>query len=240
MAWVFTAAFGIAAELAPPADTRQAYSAQAPQWLRAIGKLTVPGSIYHNGHRSHLLEDCSATLVTAFPGRQADTIVTAWHCLENYDDLSKPIIFTLLWGEAGAVEREAYLLADGGSMAFDWALLRLREPVRAQDIVALSIHPARADAQQSVAMAGYSRDKGLGELGNRLTFDPACLITAQTAPVSNSDCRAYKGASGGAVVQLSAAGIPQFSGVISEGDGAGISTFVPVEAFRSSIKPHLN
>lgn len=230
----------MATEVIPNIDTRQAYSTGAPQWLRAVGKLTVPGSTYHNGHRSHLTEDCSATLVSEFPGRKADTIVTAWHCLENYDDLSRPILFTLLWGETGALEREAYLLADGGSMAADWALLRLREPVAAREIAALPIHPTRADAGQPVTMAGYSRDKGLGEFGDRLTFDPACLITSQVGGISSSDCRAYKGASGGAVVQLSAAGAPQFSGVISEGDGAGISTFVPVDAFRSAIKPHLD
>jgi hypothetical protein len=89
-------------------------------------------------------------------------------------------------------------------------------------------------------MAGYSRDQGIGEGGRRLSFDPACLITARAPASSASNCRAHKGASGGAVMQLSAAGTPLLSGVISEGDGAGLSTFVPVAAFRSAISLHLD
>ncbi len=221
-------------------DTRQVYSLDSPQWLQAVGKLTVPGSRYQEGRRRHLLEDCSATLVTHSAGRAADTIVTAWHCLVNYSDVSKPIVFTLLPGTPGSVEREAYRLSDGGGMHADWALLRLRKPIPAHEAVALLVDPGRADPGRSITMAGFSRDGGKGEGGTRLTFDPACLVTAQSPGITDSNCLAHKGASGGAVVQLSPAGTAQLSGVVSEGNGAGISTFVPVAAFRSSIGQHLN
>ncbi len=221
-------------------DPRQVYSAAAPLWLRAVGKLQVPGSKYNAGTREHLLEDCSATLVARTPGRPADTIITAWHCLAHYDDLSKPIVFTLLPGQPGTLTREAYRLADGGGMYADWALLRLRQSVPTAAVDALAIAPGGADPARPVTMAGYSRDEGIGEGGKRLSFDPACLITARAPTTSTSNCRAYKGASGGAVMQLSTAGTPQLSGVISEGDGAGLSTFVPVAAFRSAISLHLD
>ena len=42
-----------------------------------------------------------------------------------------------------------------------------------------------------------------------------------------------------AVVQVSAAGTPLLSGVISQGDGSGLSTYVPVNAFRSAINLHV-
>ena len=222
------------------ADPRQVYSAAAPQWLRAVGKLQVPGSKYNSGSREHLLEDCSATLVARVPGRPADTIITAWHCLAQYNDLSKPIVFTLLPGQPGTLQREAYRLADGGGMYADWALLRLRQSVPASEVAAMEIDPGGADPARSIAMAGYSRDEGIGEGGRHLSFDPACLITARAPGSSASNCRAHKGASGGAVMQLSAAGTPLLSGVISEGDGAGLSTFVPVAAFRSAISLHLD
>lgn len=223
-----------------PNDTRQVYSPESPSWLQAVGKLTVPGSRYTQGRRRHLFEDCSATLVTHSRGRAADTIVTAWHCLENYNDLSKPIVFTLLPGEHGSVEREAYRLVDGGGMHADWALLRLRSPIPYTSAAALLVDPGRANPDQTISMAGYSRDQEKGAGGARLTFDPACLITAQTDDLSDSNCLAHKGASGGAVVQVSAAGTAQLCGVVSEGNGAGISTFVPVSAFRRSIGQHLN
>ena len=214
------------------ADTRLAYSDRAPDWLGAVGKLRVPGSRYREGRRQHLQEDCSATLVSRRSGNRADTIVTAWHCLAFYSDLSRPITF-LLPGQDRSEEREAYRVADGGGMHADWAVLRLFQPVVSD--LALAIHPDRADPARPVSMAGYSRDPAMGDGGTRLTFDPSCLITRQWATVSDTDCVAYKGASGGAVVQLSLAGEPELSGVVSQGNGAGLSIFVPVAVFRSAV-----
>ncbi len=232
-------AAALAGENEPATDSREVFSSAAPQWLRAVGQLQVPGSAYSEGRRRHLREDCSATLVAKRSGREADTIVTAWHCLVNYNDLSKPITFTLLNGRGSAIKREAYRLADGGGMHADWALLRLQTPVPAAQAAGLLVHPGRANPGLAISMAGYSRDTGKGAGGKRLTFDPACLITGQAYGVSDTNCLAHKGASGGAVVQLSPAGTPQLSGVVSEGDSQGLSTFVPVAAFRSAIVRHL-
>lgn len=221
------------------ADSRKIYSSKAPVWLRAVGRLRIPGSTYRDGRRSHVQEDCSATLVTGKEGAAADTIVTAWHCLENYRDLSKPIVFTLVSGAIELTEREAYRLADGGGMHADWAILRLKLPVAASVNGALLVHPGRADPARSITMAGFSRDSDMGGHGEWLTFDPACLITTATPKLSDSNCTAHKGASGGAVIQLSEAGAPLFSGVISEGDSVGFSTFVPVAVFRGAINRYL-
>jgi len=38
---------------------------------------------------------------------------------------------------------------------------------------------------------------------------------------------------------LSAEGTPQLSGVVSQGNSEGLSTFVPVAAFRSALVRHL-
>ena len=67
-------------------------------------------------------------------------------------------------------------------------------------------------------MAGYSRDQGIGEGGKRLSFDPACLVTARAPASSASNCRAYKGASGaladliGGQVDAMFATVPSISG----------------------------
>jgi len=221
-------------------DPREIYSQEAPRWLRAVGKLQVPGSRYENGRRSHLLEDCSATLVNGSTGSEADIIITAWHCLENYKDLSKPILFALVSGQDKGLEREAYRLVDGGGMHADWAILRLKIPIASADVIPLLIHPERATPATSISMAGYSRDSAMGDYGNHLTYHPKCLITGTEYTVNDSNCVAYKGASGGAVVQLSGTGTPWFSGVISQGDSAGLSRFVPVAVFRSALSLHLD
>lgn len=240
---LFTAALALlatGAERGAGIDSRQVYNADSPAWLQAVGRLQVPGSRYSEGRLAHLQEDCSATLVTRLPGLQADILVTAWHCLENYRDLSQPIMFTLLPGQPGALEAEAYRLTDGGGMYADWAILQLQHPVAAGRVAALLVHPGRADPARAITMAGYSRDEGKGARGNHLTFDPACLITGETDMLSDSDCLAHKGASGGAVVQLSATGTPLFSGVVSQGNGSGVSKFVPVAAFRGALERQLD
>ena len=227
------------------AGSNQVYSDTSPQWLRAIGKLHVPGIRYEAGYQLNYREDCSATLI-ATGGREpaapnkpgANTIITAWHCLESYRDVSKTITFTLFYGTDDAIVFEAHRLADGGGMDADWAVLRLVNRVDSSLVSGLQVHPERADKLQSVIMAGYSQNSP----GERLSYDPDCHITFQTSAgkgPSESNCKALKGASGGAVVQLSSNGNPLLAGVISQGDGDALSIFVPVKDFRSTIQASL-
>jgi hypothetical protein len=220
--------------------SRLPYTEASPPWLQAVGSLQVPGVKFLEGRRTHHRERCSATLIVSAPGRSADTIVTAWHCLEFYRDLSRPITFTLFQGEKREVVREAYRLADGGGMHADWAILRLFRPVAAGLAPALLVHPDEADPGRQIVMAGFSRDSGPGTDGGALTYDPACRIHRQTQTSSDTDCRALRGASGGAVVQLSARGEPLLAGVISRGDSADLSIYVPVGVFRSTLQGYLD
>lgn len=226
----------ILAATGPRADDRLVYDGQTPAWLAAVGRLEVPGSRYNNGRREHFTEDCSATLVQRPGQRQANTILTAWHCLEKYTDLSKPIRFMVAAGDAPPLAREAYVLDDGGSITADWALLRLYRPIPGNRVLALGIDTGGVDGSRAIVMAGFSRDPGLGADGARLTYDPACRVTAAGVNASTTDCVAHKGASGGPVIQVDATGRPAVHGVISEGDGVGVSTFVPASAFRRAVR----
>jgi hypothetical protein len=225
--------------VASDTDTRQVFGPESPQWLRAVGRLQVPTRRYTDGRTEHHREDCSATLVSGPVRRSADTLVTAWHCLEHYRDLSRPISFTARDNNGRLLSREAYRLADGGGMHGDWAILRLYRPIDREVMAALPLHPRQADPARQVTMAGYSRDAGLGEHGERLTYDAGCRIIAQAREGNDSDCLAYKGASGGAVVQLSTTGEPLYAGVISRGDSEGLSIYVPISRFRLTLQQHL-
>lgn len=221
-------------------DPRQAYrEGHSPDWLRAVGRLEVPGIRYEEGRRQHHTERCSATLVTARPGRAADTIVTAWHCLEYYEDLSQRIRFELSGSDGDSLRYEARRLAAGGSMAADWAILRLDRPVRQNQVPALTASTGGAGEDQSLLMAGFSRDPGPGQRGARLSYDPKCRITARAPGYRDSDCRAYRGASGGAVIEVSENGKPRLSGVISQGDGSTLSRFIPLAVFAGELTRHL-
>jgi hypothetical protein len=104
----------------------------------------------------------------------------------------------------------------------------------------MHIHPEKADPGRPITMAGYSRDDGKGEGGEQLTYHAGCRITSETRDGTDSDCRAYKGASGGAVVQLSSEGQALYSGVISRGDSERLSIYVPVAHFRSALHQYLD
>jgi len=161
------------------------------------------------------------------------------HGLEKYSDLSKPIRFTLDPGGGPAIESEAYVLSDGGSIDADWALLKLHDPVSAERVAALIVAIDDIDAGRDLVMAGYSRDKGLGAGGDRLTYDPACQVTDSDKVSTTTNCIAHKGASGGPVIQHDSAGRPAVYGVISEGNGAGVSIFIPTRAFRQAVRTYL-
>jgi hypothetical protein len=217
------------------AGSRETYHSQSPSWLQAVGKLQVPGIKYSQGHPRNHRENCSATLIARSSSSGvpttavADTIVTAWHCLEFYSDLSKTITFTLLYGTESSFSSEAVRVADGGSMQADWAVLRLLQPVPASDVAALTIHPGKANPLKPISMAGYSRNNPQ----QRLSYDLDCGITSQPEKGSNaSNCNALKGSSGGAVIQLSHTGKALLTGVISQGNSQDLSLFVPVDAFR--------
>lgn len=234
------AGFVLATRLAQ-ADSTEFFRPASPTWLGAVGKLHVPGVRYEGGHQLNHRENCSATLV-ASPGQAneavANTIITAWHCLEFYNDLSKTITFTLFYGTANSFSTEAYRLADGGGLGADWAVMRLIDTVPTSRVSALAIHPDRADRQRPIIMAGYS----INSPDQRLSYDPHCSITFPYSPgkeTSESNCKALKGASGGAVVQLSSEGEPLLAGVISQGNSQDRSLFVPVDTFRSAIQASL-
>ena len=223
------------------AGSRETYHAQSPIWLQAVGKLEVPGIKYRHGYPRNHRENCSATLIArstngAPSSAVADTIITAWHCLEFYNDLSKTITFTLLYGTESSFSSEAVRVADGGSMQADWAVLRLLQPVPASEVAALSLHPDKANPLEPISMAGYSRNNPQ----QRLSYDLDCGITSQPENGSSaSNCNALKGSSGGAVIQLSSTGKAMLSGVISQGDSQNLSLFVPVAAFRRALNASL-
>jgi len=214
------------------ADPRLVHDAATPSWLNAVGRLTVPTTRSEQGRIRHFTEDCTATLVETSSSSQADTLVTAWHCLENYSDLSHPIVFTLTKANGDRLVREARLHISGNSMHADWAVLKLASYVLNEEVPSLELYEQSLDSAEPVMMAGYSKDTGLGESGSQLTYDPHCLITALSTRANATDCVAHKGASGGPVVQIDNRGRIKIVGVVSEGDGQGYSSFVDVNRFR--------
>jgi hypothetical protein len=87
----------------------------------------------------------------------------------------------------------------------------------------------------ALIMAGFSRDSGLGAVGQHLSYDARCQVTGASGRDILTDCRAHKGASGGAVFIRDARGLA-LTGVISRGDGEGRSIYVPVARFAERLR----
>ncbi len=219
-------------------DPRPGHETTPPEWLHAVGKLVVPGAKIEDGRLRNYREDCSATLVAPAASDHANLVISAWHCLEHYRDLSRDIVFSTRHG-ADTLERRARLLASGGSMDSDWAVLRLDQPIDRQQVVALAPASGNVEQHNSLLMAGYSNDPGAGNQVRTLSYDPACQLTHFQGPLAFSDCFALKGASGGAVVQFNDARTPFLIGVISAGDSAGVSVFLPIAQFHKTLQRYL-
>lgn len=208
--------------------------AQSPPWTWAIGKLSVSGQKREGKHKRFHTENCSATLVKQ-PGKaNVKLIVSAWHCFEYYNDLTYPIVFHLTTKQGKKLSKKARLLSSGGDMQGDWAILELLKPIAAEQVRALSLQPESIDSKD-VSLAGYSRDHGLGQGGKHLSYHPNCQILARQGSVWQSNCIAHKGASGGAVIQITG-GTAYLAGVVSAGNGEGLSYFIPASVFRNEFK----
>ena len=193
--------------------------------VKAQGR-QVPGIRYEEGRRRHYDERCSATVVTAATGGESRWLLTAWHCLEYYRDLSREIIFV----HSGGERTTATAVASGGGMYADWALLRLARPMPdAVPLVAGSAEPGTP-----LVLAGYSNRES--ETPPPLELDRGCVVTAAEGRDFASDCHARRGASGGAV--FSSAGA-RYLGIVSRGDGERHSIFVPLTRLVAALRPFL-
>ena len=219
-------------------DPREVWDGHTPPWLASVGKLTVPGIRIENGYPRHHIEDCSATLVKASGAASADLVVTAWHCLAYYRDLSKTILFTLGAPDSSPLQRAARRLTDGGGMHADWAILRLDRPMPTEMAIAIS-GPVEIAAGDKLVMAGYSGDPEMGDGGRHLTYHADCRLTAASGSIVQTNCLAFKGASGGAVFRSSTTGAVELVGVVSEGDGETTSTYVPLARLRTPLNRFL-
>jgi len=198
----------------PPDDHARALT-------RSVGRLHVPAIRYEEGRARHFDEQCSATLVSLGEQPRSKLLLSAWHCLEDYVDLSRPITFEVPKGERVEVRP----LASGGSMHSDWVLLRL--PRDLPDPLPLA--EAVEDLTAPVRLAGYPRDAETLRMQD-------CRNTGRDGRDQRTGCVARRGASGGAVVSLPANGGPRFIGVISRGDGVSQSIYVPVERILPRIR----
>jgi V8-like Glu-specific endopeptidase len=222
------------------ADPRQVADLTQDSWLRAVARLTIPTDRVIDERRTAQQEHCSAVLLrSTHSSQQRALLLTAWHCIEHYHNLAYPIEARVTVSGEEAMTLEARVIERGQDMESDWALLQLTQRIPALDQFGLYLAAQEPMPGSMVVMAGYSRDDGVGQLGEVLSFDAECQITAIVGAQMESDCRAHRGASGGAVVQLDEQGQAWLVGIISQGDGERRSYHTPLTKLREVLRSRL-
>ncbi len=218
---------------------------EASPWLNAVGRLTVPGKQWRNNEWQHHIENCSASLLRmrrqtgslvnrsnrTLPARY---ILSAWHCLENYSDLSKDIVFELPNGTV----RTARSVVSGGGMNADWVLLKLDLPISAGESFALHTSALPITEPLQISMVGYSISAEAQGAESPLSYDARCKVTSVSPGLIATNCRVSKGASGGAVVVRRNSDY-LLTGAVSTGDSEAQSFYVPISAFASALRNFL-
>ena len=208
-------------------------SRSGQDWTRAIVKIEVPIVRRIEGYPRHFLERCSATIVSPGP---RPLLISAWHCFDGHDALGSPA--TLLT-DSGPIALE--LVASGGSMKHDWAVLRAT--VGWAPHTWIPIAPVRAKRGSRISAAGFSRSSApdfnvaANHEDRSLIIDPDCRVTAAGPPPLASSCVIQRGASGGAILGRTQSGGLRVFGIISAGDSETVSYFYPTDLLSSRVWP---
>ena len=222
--FALAAALLLATLTAPLADPRTPIPEHAGGWQRALFPLRIPVTRLIDGRMRHFTEHCTAVIVSPGP---SPLIVTAWHCLDGYQSLLEPIRLTLPGDPPVAVQ----VVASGGSMEQDWAILKAMQPIAGRYWIPISQRPLKAGAKISAVGFGTLLTDPVS-VANRdhrreLLADESCRVVDATFTKATSTCVARQGASGGAILSRTASGSVRVAGIISAGDGHSISLFYP-------------
>ena len=178
--------------------------------MRNIAVIDVPSEKRESGQSRHYTERCSGTLLQGVEPNHPKLLMTAWHCIEHYADLSKTIEVRFPHAAEKARSYPARVYRSGTSINSDWALLKLTSPVQDPKLKGLPLaHPWENEKATALGFAG-----GLEQGRSALSFDPRCVWISSNRWES---CQSSKGSSGGALVQVRS-DQAYLVGVISQGD----------------------
>jgi len=200
--------------------------------MRNVVAIEVPSEKREAGRTRHFIERCSGTLLQNAVNNRPDLILTAWHCVENYSDLSKHIQIRFPHAVAPLQTLLARLYRSGDSITSDWALLRLVSPVNDAGLAGLSLS-LRKENQPAYAL-GFAGELRQGR--SSLSFDPNCVWSQSNRWRS---CQSSKGSSGGPLVQVHS-DEAYVVGVISQGDSHEITLGWSTSELPLTLRSEIN
>jgi len=193
-------------------DTRKVVSNSSPLWTKSIGRLIIPTKleIMKNNKYKTDYKKCSATLINIDRFNKTKVIVTASHCLTQYNKKAGKIRFIIKTKTNRMLQRTAQVYYDSHydkkdlKNKSDYAILVLDKDIHKKDVEAMRVTKESFSKLQKkykktfASLAGFSSD--VGEYGAILTYDPQCKIEYYNKVYAKSNCKGFKGASGGPVI----------------------------------------
>jgi len=234
-------------------DTRKVVDQNSPLWTKAIGRLIVPTKINRGPKKSYSIniKKCSATLVNFERFNSSKVIVTASHCLSEFDKSVGLLRFLIKSKEDTIIEKYVTIYKDSNynhnlKTTSDYAILILNSPISRKDVEPVIIDKRSFSKLKKEykyhfgSLAGFSSD--IGDYGSALTYDPKCEINYYNKFYGKSNCSGYKGASGGPVILTTSKDNKKtksyFVGVVSHfrGNKYNHIYFSPHHIFYPSLK----
>ena len=193
-------------------DSRELVSYTSPTWTKAIGRLIIPTHLKFISKKRYKTKykKCSASLVNLDNTNSSNIVVTASHCLTNYDKNTGDIRFIIKNSNDQMVQRIAKVHIDSHynskklKTVSDYAILILDKKISQKDVKPFIIKKDNFISLKKRykasfgSLAGFSSD--IGEYGAQLTYDPKCELSFFSKTYGASNCSGFKGASGGPVV----------------------------------------
>ena len=189
-------------------DTRDIFSANSPDFMETFGKITI---ITKDGMMSH----CTGNLVVLEPNygveypEETSFVTTSQHCIGKRGELDYNSSYIVFTKRDGSRYKRKLSLVDASADS-DWAILKIDRAISATVIKPLVVGPEYElvmddsemnDVETTVTAGGYSSDIFKGNRGENLTYDQQCeVVKSWGHHMTETDCIAYPGASGGALV----------------------------------------
>lgn len=193
-------------------DTRKIVTKSSPIWTHAVGRLIIPTKLTFISEKRHQKQqkNCSASLVNLSKNTNSSVIITAAHCLTEFNSKVAELKFIIKDTNGDIIHRVAKIefVSDFNikklTTTTDFAVLSLDKPISKTKVTPLIIQKKSFTSLQKNAvkhyasLVGFSSD--IAKYGAKLTYDPKCSISSFNRMYGASTCSGFNGASGGPII----------------------------------------
>ena len=205
-------------------DDRLTRGGSTEYWLESLG------------HLAHAEGRCTAQLISGHHGGSTRLALTAWHCVALAGKYNLPLGLSFYSNRAKVIDGNAKVLASGGSLENDWALLEIDRWVSSDTVAPIVVNSetiATLGVVKKEIAAGYSLGEETGMF--HLYYDENCkgivaessdIVSSYTTHVESVDCLVEEGSSGGPyVLSYEEQASVSLVGIISLSDEAGYVSY---------------